>query len=314
MAATTSDPDSAAAAKNTLFDDAFLRRLERLSLLANTPPRGATAGEHTRLRSGAGLEFYDYRRYRTGDDVRLIDWNVSARLDQLFIKLLAAEVDTTLNLLIDVSTSMDFGTPTKFNYALQLAAALAVIGLSGADRVAITLFDSQLGTGLPLMKGKGHLRTILQFLSDSKPDGNTHFTTPFTDVVANRASPGVLVVISDLLGDFDTLKALHALQSSRLDVIVLQILAEEELNPSLSGVLRLIDAESTVALNSTVDDELITLYQQQLQTHLQTIEQTCRRLGFVHLRTTTSQPLESFILRDLQYQHRYRSRRKAYKA
>lgn len=314
MVDTTTGSDTVDGASNTLFDDAFLRRLERLSLLANTIPRGATAGEHTRLRSGAGLEFYDYRRYRAGDDVRLIDWNVSARLDQLFIKLLAAEVDTTLNLLIDVSTSMDFGTPSKFNYARQLAAALAVIGLSGADRVAITLFDSQLGTGLPLMKGKGHLRTILQFLSDTKADGDSHFTTPFTDVVANRASPGVLVVISDLLGDFDTPSALRALQSARLDVIVLQVLADEELNPSLEGVLRLIDSESTVALKTTVDDELLTLYQQQLMAHLQSIEQTCRRLGFVHLRTTTSQPLESFILRDLQYQHRFKHRRKAHTA
>ena len=147
-----------------VFDDAFLRKLKRLRLLVNTPARGARVGERIISRPGAGLEFHDYRRYRPGDDVRHVDWNVSARLDMLFMKLFAAEVDTTLNILLDVSASMNFGAPSKFDYSRRLAAALAVIGLSNMDRIAITLFDSRLGSGLPYLKGKGHLRSVLTFL------------------------------------------------------------------------------------------------------------------------------------------------------
>ena len=238
--------------------------------------------------------------------MRHVDWNLSARLDQLFMKLFAAEVDTTLNILLDVSASMSFGSPSKFNYARQLAAALAVIGLSNMDRIAVTLFDSRLGDGLPFLKGKGHLHTVLKFLSDCKPgsessSSGSSFTTPFTDAVAKRASPGILVVISDLLGDDETLSALQALRSRQHDVIVVQILADEEHTPTLDGVLKLIDSESGRVLKTTVDAELRELYQDRLQLHLRGIEQTCRNSGFTYLCSTTSVALEDIILRDLQY-------------
>ncbi len=288
-----------------VFDDAFLRRLERLRLLVNTPARGARAGERIHSRAGAGLEFYDYRRYRPGDDVRHVDWNVSARLDQLFMKLFAAEVDTTLNVLLDVSASMAFGSPSKFDYCRRLAAALAVIGLSNMDRIAVTLFQTQLGDGLPFLKGKGHLRTVLQFLGDIEPGpatgSGTSFTTPFADAVAKRASPGIVVVLSDLLGDGDILNALRVLRSRQHDVIVVQILADEEYSPVLDGVLRLIDSESGEVIKTTVDAELRNLYQTQLQLHLQAIEKTCRKHGFTYVRSSTSVSLEDVILRDLQY-------------
>ncbi len=298
-------------AGDSIFDDAFLRRLERLRLLVNTPARGAKVGERTHSRAGAGLEFHDYRRYRPGDDIRHVDWNVSARLDQLFMKLYTAEVDTTLNILLDVSASMAFGSPSKFNYCRRLAAALAVIGLSNMDRISVTLFDSQLGDGLPFLKGKGHLRTVLKFLSDCEPVANSasSFTTPFADAVAKRASPGIVVVISDLLGDADTLNALRALRSAQHDVIVVQILTDEEYTPTLDGVLRLIDSESGQVVKTTVDAELRDLYQSQLRQHLQSIEQTCRRHGFSYVRSSTSVALEDVILRDLQY-GRYAARPK----
>jgi len=291
----------------SIFDDAFLRRLERLRLLVNTPARGARAGERIHTRAGAGLEFHDYRHYRAGDDVRHVDWNVSARLDQLFMKLFAAEVDTTLNILLDVSASMAFGSPSKFNYCRRLAAALAVIGLSNMDRIAVTLFQSHLGEGLPFLKGKGHLRTVLQFLSNCEAGqasgSGTSFTTPFADAIASRASPGIVVVISDLLGDEDTVNALRALRSNQHDVIVVQILAEEEYTPVLDGVLRLIDSESGEVIKTTVDEELRHLYQKRLQLHLQDIEQTCRKHGFTYVRSSTSVALEDVILRDLRYGH-----------
>ena len=95
-----------------------------------------------------------------------------------------------------------------------------------------------------------------------------------------------MVVISDLLGDHDTLSALHALQAPRLDVIVIQILADEELNPTLNGVLRLIDAESTQALKTTVEEELLQLYRTQCQSHPLGLpgnhKTPIRRLLFLH--------------------------------
>ncbi|MEM6985659.1 MAG: DUF58 domain-containing protein, partial [Pseudomonadota bacterium] len=129
---------------NSVFDDAFLRRLERLQFLINSPARGPRAGERIHARTGAGLEFSDYRHYHPGDDVRHVDWNVSARLDQLFLKRYASELDTSIHVLLDISASMAFGTPSKFDYGRQLAAALAVVALSNRDRIALSLFHRTL--------------------------------------------------------------------------------------------------------------------------------------------------------------------------
>src|SRR5690242_10119744 len=102
------NPLSAPAASDFAFDDRFLRKLERLELLARKIFRGQLRGEHTTRRRGRGLEFSDFRRYHPGDDFRHIDWNIYSRLDQLFLKLHAAEEDVTLHLIMDSSASMGF--------------------------------------------------------------------------------------------------------------------------------------------------------------------------------------------------------------
>ncbi|MEM9604843.1 MAG: DUF58 domain-containing protein [Pseudomonadota bacterium] len=301
----------------SVFDDAFLRRLERLPFLVNTPARGPRAGERIHARTGAGLEFSDYRPYHPGDDVRHVDWNVSARLDQLFLKRYASELDTSVHVLLDISTSMAFGTVSKLDYGRQLAAALAVIALSNRDRFALSVFHQTRDHALPYLKGKHHLHTVLRFLSEidtadaqtTNPGTAVETTTPgrngggfvdtFNEVVGNRASPGVLVLISDLLGDSDIAAALRALRSRQLDVIVVQLLTDEELSPALDGVLKLIDSETGEDIRTTVDAALLAQYLAQLHAHLNTVEATCRQAGFRYLRSSTSVALEALILRDL---------------
>ena len=143
-----------------LFDGEFLRKLERLELLARKMFRGQLRGERATPRRGRGLEFTDFRRYRPGDDVRHIDWNIFSRLDRLFLKLYASEEDVCLHLLLDVSASMGYGQPPKFDHARRLAAALAYIGLANLDRVSMSTFaDGALGY-LPPMKARSRSPAI----------------------------------------------------------------------------------------------------------------------------------------------------------
>ena len=109
--------------QSTLFDAEFMRKLETLRLLARKVFRSPSQGERTTLRRGSSLEFTDYRQYYPGDDFRYIDWNVYSRLDRLFLKVLSAEEDLTIHLLVDASQSMHFGTPPKLDYARRVAAA-----------------------------------------------------------------------------------------------------------------------------------------------------------------------------------------------
>src|SRR3712207_3527993 len=122
----------------TVFDEAFLRQLERLQLLMKKPVRGGLKGGRRSVKRGQSVEFADYRDYTLGDDLRQLDWNVYARLERLFVKLFVEEEDVTVTLLIDASRSMASGRPQKLLFAKRAAAALGYIGLASEDRVAVS--------------------------------------------------------------------------------------------------------------------------------------------------------------------------------
>src|SRR6266576_3879384 len=113
----------------------LLAQLERLELVSRKVFRGRMKGERKSKRKGQSVEFADFRNYVAGDDLRFIDWNLYARLDKLFLKLFLEEEDLHFFALIDTSGSMDFGEPTKLDYARQLAASLGFIGLIRGARV-----------------------------------------------------------------------------------------------------------------------------------------------------------------------------------
>ena len=112
----------------------LLAQLERLELVTRKMFRGQMKGERRSRRKGQRVEFADFRNYVPGDDLRFIDWNLYARLEKLFLKIFMEEEDLHFYALFDASGSMDFGEPSKFYYARQLAAALGFVGLCRADR------------------------------------------------------------------------------------------------------------------------------------------------------------------------------------
>src|SRR5215813_1359907 len=128
-----------------LFDEKTLRKLERLTLVATRVRAGVTKGERRSTKRGTSIEFADYRDYTRGDDLRRVDWNVYARLERPYIKLLEEEEDLAVHVLLDASRSMDYGAafdPTqesrnKFHYAQRLAAALGYVALAAGDRLTL---------------------------------------------------------------------------------------------------------------------------------------------------------------------------------
>jgi uncharacterized protein (DUF58 family) len=134
----------AAKPQGPLLDPDFIARLERLEIVSRKIFHGKLRGERRSKRRGESVEFADYRNYVLGDDLRFLDWNIYARLGRLFIKLFLEEEDLHVNLLVDTSASMDVGQPVKSRYAMQIAAALAYIGLSNNDRVSVYAFSDGL--------------------------------------------------------------------------------------------------------------------------------------------------------------------------
>ena len=114
-------------------------------------------GERRSPRKGQSVEFADFRNYVPGDDLRFVDWNTYARLDRLFLKMFLEEEDLHFYALIDASSSMDFGTPTKLAYAMQLAAALGFVGLCRGDRVKIETLAQPASRAAPVFRGRRSL-------------------------------------------------------------------------------------------------------------------------------------------------------------
>src|SRR5688572_21558398 len=161
-------PDPAAP---PLLDPEFMARLERLELVSRKIFLGRMKGERRSKRKGQSVEFADYRNYVVGDDLRHLDWNLYARLERLFIRLFMEEEDLHVYLLLDNSLSMGFGTPTKLEYARQLAAALAFIGLAKMDRIVIEAFNDRLTQSLPPVRGRRSLWRVFDFLQKLEPAG-----------------------------------------------------------------------------------------------------------------------------------------------
>jgi uncharacterized protein (DUF58 family) len=250
-------------------------------------------------RRGRGVEFHEFRSYRPGDDFRHIDWNIYARLDQLFLKLHASDEDLTLHLIVDASASMGFGEPVKFDQARRLAAALACIALRNFDRVGVTTFAEGLCTSLAPSKARHHLASVLSFLGALPCAGATRFAPPLQAFAARTRSPGLVVLISDLLGADDAQDGIEALRSGGHDVVVIQLLAESEIDPPLDGALRLVDAETGDELDATVDEELRRRYRRRLDQRLRELENSCRRHGIEYLRASTAIPFEDVVLKCL---------------
>src|SRR5215468_9239284 len=131
-----------------LFDEKTLRKLERLTLVASHVRSGVMKGERRSNKRGTSIEFADYRDYTRGDDLRRVDWNVFARLDRPFIKLLEEEEDLAVHLLIDASDSMNWPRTSaeinqnKFRFAQRVLAGLAHMSLGSGDQLTVTALST----------------------------------------------------------------------------------------------------------------------------------------------------------------------------
>jgi uncharacterized protein (DUF58 family) len=237
----------------TVFDEDFLRRLERLSVLVRRPVRGGLKGGRRSVKRGQSVEFADYRDYALGDDLRQLDWNVYARLEKLLVKLFIEEEDLTVAILVDGSASMAHGTPDKLVFAKRAVAALGYIALAAEDRVVLASLAGRMARRRAALRGSGRAFRLLAELSAIQPAaGPTDLGAACRHALAQVTGRGVIVLVSDLL-DPGAERALRDLAGTGSEVIVLHVLAPDEVAPTLEGDLRLVDAETGATVDVTLD-------------------------------------------------------------
>ncbi|MBI5366785.1 MAG: DUF58 domain-containing protein [Planctomycetes bacterium] len=279
-----------------LLDGDFMRKLEQLSLVSRKIFAGRMKGERRSKKRGFSVEFADYRDYSHGDDLRFIDWNAYGRLDRLFIKLFMEEEDLHVHLLIDTSLSMGFGAPSKLEYAKKVAAALAYIALSGLDRVGVYGLTENGFLDFPLTRGKKTMWKMLDFVVNLPCSGGTSLLTSCKRFAVRHPGKGVLVVLSDFLDKEGYEQALKYFLYEKMDVFVLQILAEEEVHPTYVGDLKLVDSEDSDVAEVSITASLVKNYEKNLRAYCGTLKEFCTRHGFNYLFAPTSIPFDQLVL------------------
>jgi uncharacterized protein (DUF58 family) len=294
-----SDPSQQASRQqpNKLFDEAFLRKLERLAILSRRAMAGQLQGERRSPKRGQSVEFADFRPYAAGDDFRRIDWNAYARLERFFIKLFVEEEDLTVHLLLDTSRSMNWGTPNKLWYAVRAAGALGYVALVGLDRVTIkALGDNPNGNGgyFAPHRGKQQAMALFAFLQTLHADGRTNLGPRLRAYAAASIQPGPLLLFSDLMDD-GWADGLQALAARGFEVTVLHTLSPDEANPELAGDLKLLDVETGAEVEITADYEMLQRYHDGLASWRQELRQFCGARGIHYVPVVTSLPFEQLL-------------------
>jgi len=279
-----------------LLSPSFLAQLERLELVTRKVFRGRMKGERRSKRKGQSVEFADFRNYVPGDDLRFIDWNTYARLDRLFLKMFLEVEDLHFYALIDASRSMDFGEPTKLQYAKQLAAALGFVGLVRADRIRIETLGATDARPGPTLRGRASVWRMLDYLDKITPGDGVPLAKGVRDFCLRNKGQGVVVLISDLMDKAGFEDALRYLVARQMDTYVIQVLSQEELEPELVGDLKLVDCEDGDVAEITVSAPLLKRYKETLNAFVGSVREFCGRRGMTHILAHNQLPPEQLVV------------------
>ncbi|MFP4105067.1 MAG: DUF58 domain-containing protein [Phycisphaerae bacterium] len=279
-----------------LLDPQFVARLDALDIFSRKVLQGKLQGERRSKTRGQSVEFADHRPYVVGDDLRFIDWNVYGRLDQLFLKLFLEELDLSVHVMIDVSASAAFGDPPKEKAIKKLAAALAYIAMANNSRVTVSCFGEGIRRQLAHMRGRHYMHQMAELLLTTDCEGPSDFDRACREVVTGRMGTGVMIVISDFLLKEGFEDGLRRLVSRNYDLYAIQVLSPQEIDPQVSGDLKLTDMEDGDVAEVTISRELIKFYKRNLNAYCNDLKQFCTRRGVQHMLTNSGESMEMLVL------------------
>jgi len=279
----------------TLIDRKFLEKLERLTILWRNSFPGLVGGHNTSRYGGPGQEFLDHREFHPGDDLRSVNWRAYLRFEKLFMKMFHIEPRVPVRLLLDVSGSMATGGARKFAYGKRLSAALAYVGLVRLETIILHSFGERLGDPIICSGGRHRLAPVADSLNALKPEGLTDYLALVRQFHLRYLQRGLLIVVSDFLGDTNCERPLQYLADFGHELIVIQLWDEEDRFPPWRGELQLVDSETGAVSELDFDAGARERYSAAFDAHSQTLERVAVRSGGRYVGLSTSVPIEEAI-------------------
>jgi uncharacterized protein (DUF58 family) len=274
----------------------LMRKVRRIEIATNRLVDQGVAGDYHSVFKGRGMEFAEVRPYQPGDDVRTIDWNVTARMGSPFVKKYVEERDLTVFLAVDVSGSLLFGSRAilKREMAAEISALLAFAAVRNQDRVGAALLSDKLELFLPPRRRRTHVLRMVREILDRPARGETDLEKGLSAVLGTLKRRAVLFLISDFLGAScpSALKAAAA----RHDVIVVEIVDPRDNELPVSGPVVLEDAETGRVALVDGSKRGVRLYREQRERERRELSRLTRRLGVDHLELRTDRPYVNTLL------------------
>ncbi len=289
-----------APAASALLDPQALSRLGRLDLVAKQVMDGFVQGMHKSPHVGFALDFAQHRQYVPGDDVKRIDWRVYAKADRYYIKQYEVTTNLRATIALDASASMRYQSKTdpmsKFRYGQFLAVCLAYLVLRQQDSAGLVTFDNKIRDYIPARSAPSHLMTIAQTLERIEPASESAIAPLLHDIAERIGHRGLVVIISDFFDNAqDLLEAFHHLHHKRHEVVLLQVMASDELTFPFRKFSEFENLEKP-AHRQRLDPALMRArYLENLNAHIKIIRDEAGKLGFDHEILDTTQPFDTAL-------------------
>lgn len=291
-------PETQSERENQLSPE-LLQRIKNIQVKTNYMVNDIMAGEYVSAFKGRGMEFSEVREYQSGDDIRLIDWNVTARMNQPFIKEFIEERELTLMLLVDVSSSGSFGSDQKMKteVAAEVASILAFAAIKNNDKIGLIIFSDKIEHHIPPKKGKGHIWNIIRTILSFKPDGKkTNLSLPLEYLLKIQKKKATTFLISDFQDE--NYEPQLKLANQRFDLIAINIIDPREETLPEVGMVFLEDSETgSTLLIDTNDKEMLKKHKSLCMKKRQDRKLFFSSIGIDTIEVFTNKPLTDPIVK-----------------
>jgi uncharacterized protein (DUF58 family) len=292
-------PPPSVRGEDDLFDDEFQRKIEYLAIVSRRVFAGRMRAERRTRKTGSGIEFADHRDYVPGDDFRYLDWNVYQRFGRLLLRLFEEEEDLSIYLILDASSSMGFGRNKKIVYGKRLVAALAYIGLSNLDRVAIVTTTDRVLARMPSTRGKQRIFRVFEFLRETHADGTTDLGQALKVFVSQHKRRGLAVLVTDLYDPAGFESGINTLRYNKFEPFVLHLVDPTDASPPLRGDVRIYDCETGEEREVTVTQRVLQKYREAYEQYLKDVQGFCTKKQVSYVQADINVPFEEMVLRFL---------------
>ena len=281
-----------------VINESFLEQVELLRLALKDNVAGLFGGNHKSKAYGSSCEFADYRSYLPGDDISKIDWNVFARFNQLFVKLFLDERQMHTKIYIDASESMSFDDKDK--QALLLASTLAYLSIKETDKVSIYYVQNKQVYEVvsSIVCLDSYLNSIYK-LNDIEFKGESFLSEGIIPSNVGYGD-GKSIVISDFLTDHNYFDMVNYLRSKKRDVLLIQVLSNEELDPIKKGKMIYYDAENKSSFyKKNIDKDVLNAYHQALNYVIERNRDLCLSVEANYLLVNSKESLTDIFMKKM---------------